>query len=263
MVPQVQSSLLVCLYKFPNSSDLVNNYSLDAQEKLGDEYALKHNLKIVKCWKVSESAWKDERKNFNEMINYSKKHDSIKHIIFDATDRMTRNDIDKIKINTLIKYHDKKVHFSRSNKAFDKFSSSEDMFMLDIEVAVAKKMSNDISRRAKMGMQEKAEQGIYPSHAPLGYENNPITRLIDVDEEIAPYVVRAFSLIASGAYSLQMVAVILYNEGLRSKKGASIWVSCIYKMLKNPIYYGVIRWNGKLYKGTLVPLISKELFDKA
>ena len=33
-------------------------YSLDAQEKLGKEYAERKNLEIVRIWKVSESAGK-------------------------------------------------------------------------------------------------------------------------------------------------------------------------------------------------------------
>lgn len=78
------------------------------------------------------------------MLEYAKKHDEVKNIIFDVTDRMIRNDMDKIRIYTLIKLHDKKIHFSRSNKTIDKSSGSEDEFMVDIEVAVAKKMSSDI-----------------------------------------------------------------------------------------------------------------------
>lgn len=193
-------------------------YSLDAQEKLGHEYALRKNLKIVRSWKVSESAWKQERSAFNQMIEYAKRHDEVKHIIFDITDRMTRNDFDKLKIYTLIKEYDKKIHFSRTNKVFDKNSGSDDEFMFDIEVAVAKKMSNDISKKTQMGMLEKAEQGAYPAGAPLGYKNNRITHLIDVDEEKAYHVRRAFSLIASGCHSLSMVTDILYREGLEAKR---------------------------------------------
>ncbi len=237
-------------------------YSLDAQEKLGLDYALRNNLKIVKRWKVSESAWKEERTAFSEMLEYAKRHDEVKHIIFDVTDRMTRNDMDKIRIWTLIKYHDKTIHFSRSNKTIDKNSGSEDEFMLDIEVAVAKKMSNDISRKTSMGLLEKAEQGLYPSYAPLGYKNNLLTHLIDVDDERAPYIKMAFSLIASGSYSLRMVANMLYAEGFRGRKGNRIGISSIHRFLKNPVYYGAFRWREELRQGSHLPLISKELFDK-
>ena len=36
-------------------------FSLDAQEKLGLNYAERKDLKIARSWKVSESAWKQER----------------------------------------------------------------------------------------------------------------------------------------------------------------------------------------------------------
>ena len=237
-------------------------YSLDAQEKLGEDYALRNNLKIVKRWKVSESAWKEERTAFSEMLEYAKRHDEVKHIIFDVTDRMTRNDMDKIKIYTLIKLYDKKIHFSRSNKTIDKHSGSEDEFMLDIEVAVAKKMSNDISRKTKMGMQEKAEQGLYPSVAPLGYKNNRLTGLIDTDEERAPYIKRAFTLMATGSFSLNMLGDRLYEEGFRNNKGNRLCKSMLHQLLRNPIYYGVFRWKDKIYQGNHTPIISKELFNK-
>ena len=238
-------------------------YSLDAQEKLGDDYAIRNNLKIVKRWKVSESAWGEDRTSFSEMLEYAKKHDDAKHIIFDVTDRMTRNDMDKIKIYTLIKLYDKKIHFSRSNKTIDKSSGSEDEFMLDIEVAVAKKMSNDISRKTSMGMLEKAEQGLYPSWAPLGYKNNLVTHLIEVDEVTAPHVKRAFMLMASGSHSLGMIAETLCNEGFRGKKGNPIGKSALDHILKNPIYYGAFQWKDTIYQGSHTPLITKELFDKA
>ena len=42
---------------------------------------------------------------------------------------------------------------------------------MDVEVAASKKLSNDIAYKTRMGMVEKAEQGIYPGNAPLGYIN--------------------------------------------------------------------------------------------
>jgi len=94
-------------------------------------------------------------------------------------------------------------------------------------------------------MLEKAEQGLYPSKAPLGYRNNKNTRLIEIDEEAAPFIKRAFSLMASGSYSLDMIAEKLYEEGLRSKGGYRIGKSMLHYLLKNPIYYGAFVWRGK------------------
>lgn len=237
-------------------------FSLDAQEKLGIDYASRKGLKIAKIWKVSESAWREERTAFNQMIDYAKRHSEIGHIIFDVTDRMTRNDFDKLKIYTLIKEHGKTIHFSRSNKILDREATSEDVFMLDIEVAVAKKMSNDISRKTRMGMQEKAEQGLYPSNAPLGYKNNRLTGLLEVDESQAPFVKRMFELMATGTYSHLTLSDQLYREGLRNRNGNKCGKSAIAHFLHNPIYYGVFRWKGRIIQGSHSPIISKDLFDK-
>jgi site-specific DNA recombinase len=254
---------LALLYVRVSSKAQEDGFSLAAQEKLGHEYSQRKNLTIVKSWKVSESAWRSERAAFNLLIEYAKRHDEIKHIIFDVTDRMTRNDFDKLKIYTLIKEHGKTIHLASSNKVFDKNSGSEEEFMLDIEVAVAKKQSNDISRKTKMGMLEKAEQGLYPSVAPIGYKNNRLTHLIEVDEEKAPFIRKAFTLMASGSYSLAAIVKILNQEGLRGRKGYRVGKSAIEKILKNPIYYGAFRWQGRLRDGSHPQLVSKDLFDKA
>lgn len=237
-------------------------YSLDAQEKLGLDYAFRKNLEIVRIWKVSESAWHEERTAFNQLIEYAKRHNETRHIIFDITDRMTRNDFDKLKIYNLIKEYNKTIHFSRTNKIFNRDSGSEDEFMFDIEVAVAKKMSNDISRKTKMGMLEKAAQGLYPSNAPLGYKNNPVTGLIEEDAKISLYIKEAFSFMATGSYSLSMLANKLCNDGLRGRTNNRIGESTFHHLLKNPFYHGVFKWKGKFYQGSHTPLITKDLFVK-
>jgi DNA invertase Pin-like site-specific DNA recombinase len=237
-------------------------FSLDAQEKLGHDYALRNRLEVVKTYKVSESAWREERESFNQLIDYARRHSEIGHIIFDVTDRMTRNDFDKLKIYTLIKDHGKTIHFARSNKIFNRESGSEDEFMLDIEVAVAKKMSNDISRKTRMGMQEKAEQGFYPSTAPTGYKNNRLTGMIELDEERAPHIKRMFELMSTGRNSCEMISQQLYSEGFRNKRGTLSKDNAIAHYLRNPIYYGAFQWKGRVLQGGHTPIISKDLFDK-
>lgn len=242
-----------------------NGYSLDAQEKLAREYAAKKGLEVVKIWKGAESAWgKIERTNFSEMLAFMKKHHEVRHIIFDVLDRMTRNDVDKLKIAQLVKQYDKVVHFSRDNKMYSRESSSDEEFMMDVQVAVAKKLSNDISRKTTMGMTEKAEQGIYPARAPIGYLNNHRTSKIDIDPERAPFVQRLFEMAASGEYSLQMIEDILYAEGLRERlHNGRVRKSTLYRVLHNPMYYGTFRWGKKLYSGIHEPLITKDLFERA
>ena len=75
-------------------------YSLDAQVKMLLEYAQKHNLRIVKRFIVPESAsGKQERKEFQEMLQYLQDNSKIKHVLFEKVDRATRNFKDSVKLN--------------------------------------------------------------------------------------------------------------------------------------------------------------------
>lgn len=75
-------------------------YSLDAQVKMLLDYATKHNLKVVKKFIVPESAsGKQERKKFQEMLQYLQNNPKIKHVLFEKVDRATRNFKDSVKLN--------------------------------------------------------------------------------------------------------------------------------------------------------------------
>ena len=84
--------------------------------------------------------------------------------------------------------------------------------MHDIHVAVAKHYVENLKEEVKKGMREKAEEGIYPGRAPIGYRNNSLTRSIDVDPERAPMVKRIFELYASGEHSLLTLRKAVLNE---------------------------------------------------
>lgn len=55
---------------------------------------------------------------------------------------------------------------------------------------------------------------------------------------------------------------ILYEKGLIGKKNKPLSVSNIQYILKNPVFYGVIRYTGETYEGSHPPIITKRIFDK-
>lgn len=76
-------------------------YSLDAQIKMLRDYAFKNSLKIVKEFIVSESATgRQERKKFNEMLEYLENHLEIKHLVCEKVDRITRNFQSAVKLDS-------------------------------------------------------------------------------------------------------------------------------------------------------------------
>jgi|SRR3990167_4176959 len=75
-------------------------YSLDAQVKMLREYASKDNIRILKEFIIPESAsGKQERKKFQEMLQYLRENPKIQHILFEKVDRATRNFKDSVKLN--------------------------------------------------------------------------------------------------------------------------------------------------------------------
>ena len=250
------------LYIRVSSKDQENGYSLDVQKREGMRYAQLKGLEIVKTWRVSESAWKEEREAFNEMVKFMKKQKEVAAVIFDSVDRMTRNLSDVNQVLKLVEQHDKEIHFSRSAKIIDKNSGPDDSFMMGIEALTAKRYSDEISFKVKRAMSHKAEQGKYPSRVPVGYLNNSTTKQIEPDPQRAPYLAKLFELASTGTYSLDSLTHWAYEGGLRNKKGSRIDRSHIHRLLKNPLYVGYFYWNGRLYHGQHQAIISKDLFDR-
>lgn len=232
-------------------------YSIPSQLKLLKEYAQIKGLKVVKEFIDVETAKQAGRTHFSEMIKFLQDNPNIKTVLCEKTDRLYRNFSDYVTIDNL----DLEIHLVKESEVLSKDSKSHQKFIHGIKVLMAKNYIDNLSEETIKGLLEKAEQGIYPSHAPLGYRNNTKTKLIEVDELRTPIVIKMFRLYSTGAYSLQMVTDLANEEGLRSFTGKKIYKSHTEKILKNPFYYGEFRWDSKLYKGKHQPLITKELFE--
>ena len=77
-------------------------------------------------------------------------------------------------------------------------SRSSEKFMHGIKVLMAKNYIDNLSEETRKGMQEKAEQGIWPTKTPLGYRNvtGPDGQEDHrPDPEIAPIVVQAVRVV--------------------------------------------------------------------
>jgi len=232
-------------------------YSIPSQLKLLTEYAQHKSLKVAKEFIDVETAKKAGRIHFDKMIRFLQDNPNIKIILCEKTDRLYRNFRDYVTIDDL----DLEIHLVKEGEVLSRNSKSHQKFIHGIKVLMAKNYIDNLSEETTKGLLEKAEQGIYPSHAPLGYKNNTKTKLIDVDDSRVPIIQKMFRLYATGSYSLQMITDLANEEGLRSFSGRNIYKSNTEKILKNPFYYGEFRWDGRLYKGTHQPLITKELFN--
>ncbi len=263
MSAKINKAIVYCRVSTNEQAD--EGYSLEAQEKQLKEYAKKHDFQVEKIFKISESAsGKQLRKLFNEVFEYAaKNHHDV--ILCEKIDRLTRNLKDAVVVDEWVRVNQNRaVHFVKENFILNQNTKAHDNFVWDMKVATARFYSNNLSEEVKKGYAEKLRQGWRPSMPLLGYktEGEKGHRIHVVDEKYALLIRIIFQRYGSGNYSLKRLAHELKEEGWRSKTGKMLSFGNLHRMLHEPFYCGLIRWQGKIYPGKHEPLISKDLFDK-
>ena len=149
-------------------------FSIPAQLKLLRGYAAEQHLTVVQEFMDVETAKRAGRTGFTAMVDFFKKQTKSKTpehscliLLVEKTDRLYRNIRDWITLDDL----ELEIHFVKENVVLSRDSRSSEKFIHGIKVLMAKNYIDNLSEETKKGMLEKAEQGIYPTVAPLGYRN--------------------------------------------------------------------------------------------
>src|SRR5712672_2036883 len=195
-------------------------FSIPAQLKLLKEYAAAQGFALAQEYVDVETAKHTGRAAFGEMIVYLKADPSVRVMLVEKTDRLYRNLKDWVTVDEL----DVEIHFPKEGVMLSPASRSSEKFMHGIKVLMAKNYIDNLSEEARKGMQEKAEQGIWPTKSPLGYRN--ITgldgkRVIATDPAVAPIVAKLFEWYATGQHSLKEAARLARDAGLVYRKSGA------------------------------------------
>jgi site-specific DNA recombinase len=237
-------------------------FSIPAQMKLLKEYAAANGFAVAQEYIDIETAKQTGRAAFSEMVAYLKAHPSVRVMLVEKTDRLYRNLKDWVTIDEL----DVEMHFPKEGVVLSRESRSSEKFMHGIKVLMAKNYIDNLSEEARKGMQEKAEQGIWPTKTPLGYRNiaGPDgKKIIAVDPALSPIVARLFEWYARGDISLKEAARKAHAAGLTyPKSGAKVPVSTVHTILRNRLYSGWFEWNGRLIQGRHEALVPVELWER-
>lgn len=237
-------------------------FSIPAQQKLLQGYAETNRFHIVQEFVDVETAKQTGRANFELMVKYIKAHSGIRTVLVEKTDRLYRNLKDWVTLDEL----DIEIHLVKEGVILSRDSKSSEKFVHGIKVLMAKNYVDNLSEEARKGQQEKAEQGIWPTKAPLGYRNvlGPDgKKVITPDLQVAPIIAHLFGWYASGTLSLKEAAEKARSAGLVYRRtGAAVPVSTVHMILRNRIYTGEFDWKGHLYKGRHQALITRELWER-
>ena len=232
--------------------------SIEAQLTELREFAQKENLFIVKELIEAKTAKEPGRPIFNDMLQ-SLEAQEAEGILAWHPDRLARNSVDGGRIIYLL---DQGIIKDLKFPTYRLDNNAQGKFMLSIIFGQSKYYVDALSENVKRGIRQKLRNGIWPQWAPLGYLNDRQTRTIVIDQEKAPLIRKAFELYSTGNYSLARLHESVNSCGLTGRKGRSLSIGDYHFLLKNPIYYGLIRYDGEFYEGIHEPIITKKLFDK-
>ena len=149
-----------------------NNASLSIQKKYCDQFAQKLGLTVVEYFGGTyESAKSDERKEFQKMLSFVKRHKDIDCIIVYSFDRFSRTGANGIYI--VEQLNKKGIDVKSATQDIDSSTSSGE-FQRDMFFAFGK-FDNGLRRdKTMVGMQDKLRKGFICGSVPFGYTNtNP------------------------------------------------------------------------------------------
>lgn len=248
-----------------SSKDQEDGYSLASQDKLISTYSDNHNFKLLKVFKIAETASKaKQRRIFKEAMKFVANH-QVKNLIVEKVDRHARNFYDAVETDEWLQADEtRKIHFIKDGLVLHKNSRSQEWLNWGIRVVMAKNYIDNLREEAMKGWSEKLAQGWLPGVPPPGYINKTVDgrRIQVLDEKTWRVIKTMFELYLQPGQNGKTITKEMALRGIRTRKGRPYAHSRVDEMLKNPYYVGVIRWDGREYPGKHKTFIDRTLWSR-
>lgn len=241
--------------------------SPETQLKKLQKYAEEKGYRLLKDFRdEGYSGSNANRPGLKDMMLYCQENDVDLVLVVD-TDRFARNEQLHFALKAVLKKYGVMLE-SLNQPMID--DSPEGAFLDTILAGVNALYPKITGRKTAMTLSEKVELGWLPRKAPVGYLNienpNPTCNLdkkiVGVHDIYGPLMTKAFQLYATGTYSADSLADLLYGEGLRNGEGQKIRGSALLNYLKKRFYTGKYYYKGVLRQGKHEPLIDEETWLK-
>lgn len=263
------------------SSDNQRDESIDAQIRAIKDYAKKNDIIIVAEYiDRAKSAMTDNRPEFLQMIQDAKEG-RFEVVLVHKLDRFARNRHDSIGYRMELKRHG--VSLISILEYLDE-ESPESIILESVLEAMAEYYSKNLSREVRKGMNENAIRGLHTGGLPpLGYDVDPVTKKLVINEKEADAVRLIFKMFNEGNGYIKIIKE-LNRQGYKTKTGITFGKNSINNIVRNEKYIGVYvfnklaskdmygKRNGNAYKpddeiirieDAVPPIISKDEFQTA
>src|SRR3989344_6497554 len=233
-------------------------FSIDNQKRACMDYAQMQGYHIKKVFtEGGKSARTTDRPAFQELLN-ALKTQPVDAVIIYKIDRFARNVGDFSTIRKQFKNMGIKLLSVCEN------GDVTEGLIGNIFASVAEWESEMNGQRTRDALMQKFREGWQPSPLYLGYKSvggDRERKTCEPDPYVAPIIKELFELYATGNYSILELQEWLSKKNVISRKGTGLGHSVIDNILRNPYYYGLIRWHGESKIGNHKPIIKKDLYD--
>lgn len=243
-----------------SSQEQVSGTSLAMQERYCREYAERENIELLGCYiEEGESAKTANRTEFQKALGFcANKKNHVDYFIVYKIDRFARNQDDHAVTQTFLKRFNTKLR-----SVTEHIDETPVGRAMEGMLAVFAEFDNNVrSSRSKSGMLERVRQGSWVWQAPIGYRRITKGGNLVIDDEVAPYIKLIFEEYSKNTYSFRELSDTLGKRGFRTRTGKKPCMQLMEKIIRNPIYFGLIRAFGEENKGVFEPIIDEELFWK-
>ena len=216
------------------STDKQTDSSIEQQFEEINKYAKRNNYKIINYYHDSAiSGQKDDREQFQRMIDDCIKKKEVQAILVWKLDRFARNRYDSAMYKNKLKNVGIRVVSITQN--ID--DTPEGIILEGLLEAMDEYYCANLSTNVKRKLYQNAEQckfnGGFP---PLGYDIDENKNYV-INEKEAKIVREMFDLYENG-HSLIEITNIFNNKGYKTKKGTEFKKKSLYDMIGNERYAG-------------------------
>jgi len=238
-------------------------YSLEAQKQKLSAYAEIKEWDVYKIYEDAGISGKSikGRKAFQEMMKdaYAKNFSGI--LIF-KLDRAFRNTLDALK--TLDTLKEIEVDLISISEQIDTTTAMGKMFFTIIS-SFAQMERELTAERMSLTLNKKFEDGIMVGKSPAGYKWSKTKKEMVVDEPMADIVKDIFKMTIEGKNYKEICEK--YKGKIKQKKKGKIIYGNLkpqsyYNIIRNPVYIGVIEFNGVKKIGRHTKIIDYSTFKK-
>ena len=229
------------------SSDNQRSESIDAQIRAMQAYCKQHNFVIVETYvDEAKSATTDRRPAFQQMINDSGSH-IFNILLVHKLDRFARNRYDSAVYKRELKKNGVTVYSVLENLD----NSPESIMMEAVLEGMSEYYSQNLAREVMKGMRETALQCKHTGGIPpLGYDVDPVTKKLIINEDEAQAVRLVFEMYSEG-YGYSSILDRLHLYGMKTKAGKDFQKNSLYSILSNPKYQGMYVFNRSSAKNSI------------